>query len=347
MQINQTYDSSLKKIFFIYTLLGLTFSTLISIALYPNFFRPTVSNPHISWLILGWLSTAHVATTGFFYVDKDFSSIIKSNQNRYIFLPILAITICMLLWGITPKANHSYLWVIFTGWLFWHYQKQNYGLTALISNITNGDRLTSYERSAIMILSIGSAVAIARFKAGELDLAFLSKDNLYSFGLYIFLSASIYCCYCIYLRLRNNLKRNMYSCIFIFMSTIFFAPAFLLDSFFPALMSYAVAHALQYWFMMTTIVMNSKKENGALRSILGFVMVVILIYGAIWIGRNPNISPTIVNYIFGMQMGITVAHFIIDADAWKLSESKQRKYMHKRYSFLFNHTPLKQDSHKV
>ena len=64
-------------------------------------------------------------------------------------------------------------------------------------------------------------------------------------------------------------------------------------------------------------------------------------WGAIWIGRNPNFSPTIVNYIFGMQMGITAAHFIIDADAWKLSESKQRNYMHKRYNFLFTPPPSK------
>jgi hypothetical protein len=337
MQINKISTSSqTKKYFFIFSLLGLTLSALISIAIFPSFFRPSVSNPHISWLVLGWLSTAHVATSGFFYIDKDFSSLIKSKPNRYVLFPILTISICMLLWGITPKVYHSYLWVIFTGWLFWHYQKQNYGLTALISKITNSDRLTSNEYNAIMALSIGSAIAIARFKAGELDLAFLSKGNLYNLGLYIYLSALIYCCYCIYVRLRNNLKRNMYSSMFIFMSIIFFAPAFLLDSFFPAIMSYAVAHALQYWFMMTILVMNSKKENGALRSILGFIMVVILIYGAIWIGRNPNFSPTIVNYIFGMQMGITAAHFIIDADAWKLSENKQRNYILKRYSFLFS-----------
>ena len=342
MQINKIYKSSqTQKYFFIFSLLGLTFLTLISIALFPSFFRPSVSNPHMSWLVLGWLSTAHVATTGFFYIDKDFSSIIKSKQNRYVLLPILTISICMLLWGMTSKEYHSYLGVIFTGWLFWHYQKQNYGLTALVSNITNSHRLTSHEHNAIMALSIGAAVAIARFKAGELDLAFLTWTNLYNFGLYVYLSASIYCCYCIYVRLRNNPKRNMYSSIFIFMSIIFFAPAFLIDSFFPAVMSYAVAHALQYWFMMTTLVMNSKKENGALRSILGFIMVVILIYGVIWIGRNPNLPPTIINYLIGMQTGITAAHFLIDADAWKLSESKQRNYMHKRYSFLFNSHPSK------
>lgn len=63
---------NLTKLAFIYGLLLLTLSTVILYPLFPNFFRPTAENAHVSYLILGWFSTAHVATSGFFYVDKQF-----------------------------------------------------------------------------------------------------------------------------------------------------------------------------------------------------------------------------------------------------------------------------------
>ena len=325
-----------EKYLFIYCLIALTLSTVILMPLFPKFFRPTPENLHISFLVLGWLSTAHVATTGFFYIDSNFSSHIKARPNRYVVAPILSIITCILLWGIIAKENHVYLWMIFISWLLWHYQKQNYGLAALVSNITNGDRLTILERKSIMLISVGSIIAVLRFKANELNLPFLTKDSLYMLGLCIYLGAALSCFYAIYLRLKRDNKRNLFSSMFIILSVIFFAPTFLSNGFFPAVTSYAIAHALQYWLMMSTLVITSRAQNGNIRSIGGFFVVVMMIYGAIWFTRNPNIPEDIINYMIGLQFGITVAHFIIDADAWKLSEKSQRNYIQERYDFLFS-----------
>ena len=88
--------------------------------------------------------------------------------------------------------------------------------------------------------------------------------------------------------------------------------------------------------MMSTLVITSRAQNGNIRSIGGFFGVVMMIYGVIWFTRNPNIPEDIINYMIGLQFGITVAHFIIDADAWKLSEKSQRNYIQERYDFLFS-----------
>jgi len=39
--------------------------------------------------LLLFLGTAHVPATLFFYVDKDFSEIIRKHKARYIYFPIL------------------------------------------------------------------------------------------------------------------------------------------------------------------------------------------------------------------------------------------------------------------
>jgi hypothetical protein len=42
-----------------------------------------------------------------------------------------------------------------------------------------------------------------------------------------------------------------------------------------------------------------------------------------------------VDFIIGAILGATMAHFVIDAGAWKLSQSLQRMYIGKRFAFIF------------
>jgi len=43
----------------------------------------------------------------------------------------------------------------------------------------------------------------------------------------------------------------------------------------------------------------------------------------------------IVDFIIGAVLGATMAHFVIDAGAWKLSKPLQRIYMGQRFDFIF------------
>ena len=46
----------------------------------------------------------------------------------------------------------------------------------------------------------------------------------------------------------------------------------------------------------------------------------------------------IVDFIIGAILGATMAHFVVDAGAWRLSQSLQRMYIGKRFAFVFgNH----------
>jgi len=46
----------------------------------------------------------------------------------------------------------------------------------------------------------------------------------------------------------------------------------------------------------------------------------------------------IVDFIIGAILGATMAHFVVDAGAWRLSQSLQRLYIGKRFAFVFgNH----------
>jgi hypothetical protein len=42
-----------------------------------------------------------------------------------------------------------------------------------------------------------------------------------------------------------------------------------------------------------------------------------------------------VDFLLGAILGATMAHFVIDAGAWRLSQSLQRSYIGKRFGFVF------------
>jgi hypothetical protein len=44
----------------------------------------------------------------------------------------------------------------------------------------------------------------------------------------------------------------------------------------------------------------------------------------------------VADFSFGAVLGATMAHFVVDADAWRLSMERQREYIMKRFSFVFD-----------
>jgi hypothetical protein len=53
-----------------------------------------------------------------------------------------------------------------------------------------------------------------------------------------------------------------------------------------------------------------------------------------FVTRNPALI-RIVDFLIGAVLGATMAHFVVDAGAWRLSQSLQRSYIGKRFAFVF------------
>ena len=61
--------------------------------------------------LLLFLGTAHVPATLFFYLDKDFSEIIRRHKARYVYFPIVLTIATGLLWLKPLKDSQSGMWV--------------------------------------------------------------------------------------------------------------------------------------------------------------------------------------------------------------------------------------------
>ena len=322
------------KTYFITALLLATLATVVLFPLFPKFFRPSASTPHLSYIILGWFSTAHVATSVLFYIDKDFLPHISQRKVRYIWTPLLFVFGAVIAYGVVGAENHKYLWLFFVSWLLWHYQRQNVGITSLVTATTKGERLSILERRLILAVGVSGIVAALRFKADSIP--FLNAETLWNIGFYSYVGCCLIGAALILGRARRAPLQNAPSCLFIFASIAFFAPTFLQTGYYPAVTSYAVAHALQYWILMSYLSVSSSGSNGWMRSILGLGILVVALWGVIIYSRMGELWGSWANYLLGLQFGITMAHFVIDADAWRLSESFQRNYLRSRYKQLFS-----------
>ena len=115
-------------------------------------------------------------------------------------------------------------------------------------------------------------------------------------------------------------------------------------------MSHAIAHGCQYFAFMGVLSFNLGMTDGrrGVSASMVALAAVLLSLGVVgywgadlkgieWIGSNP-VPVTLIDFLAGIGLGTTLAHFVIDAGAWRLSQPSARNYMTRRFGFLFGET---------
>lgn len=298
--------------------------------------------------VLLFLGTAHVPATIFFYIDKDFSEIIKSHKARYIYFPIILTIATGLLFAFASATVQAYILLTFWGWQAFHYGRQNVGIYSFVSIATRGTPPNKYER---IIIDLGTYCGIiGTFKI--LGMAVAPKylhgflEGLYRVGGVAFVAVLVAA---IVVYFMNWKRTTVLLTIFYFTLVCFFLPVFISTDMNVAFLSYAIAHGVQYILFMTVVSLNFNAQGEARRLQIGNAVKLFLVTGLVgflfyraidlktveFLVVNVSLL-RIVDFILGAILGATMAHFVIDAGAWRLSKSLQRMYMGKRFAFVFD-----------
>jgi hypothetical protein len=299
-----------------------------------------------------FLGTAHVPATIFFYVDKDFSHIIKNHKARYIYFPILLTIVTGLLFAFASTLVQAYVLLIYWSWQAFHYGRQNNGIYSFLSIATRGTGPDRYEKLVIDLGTYCGIIGTFKVLGSPIAPAYLQElfDSLYwigSLAFVIVLLASIV----IYVK---NLKRTTpLLTIFYFTLVCFFLPVFLSTNINVGFLSYAIAHGVQYILFMTVISLNfdpqseqKRFQTGAAIKLLVLTALVGFVFfragdlkAAEFVSANTMLT-TIVDFIIGAVLGATMAHFVVDAGAWRLSQALQKAYIGKRFAFIFSRSSV-------
>jgi hypothetical protein len=295
--------------------------------------------------VLLFLGLGHVPATLLLYVDKGFLPLVGASRTRYIYLPIALIVASGVVFTVGGPILRVYSSLAFIAWQAYHYGRQNIGVYAF-AGIAHGWRPEKEERWALQVTTLCGVFGTFKVLGMPAAPTYLSEtfELLYRAGLVVFagvlvLSVGMY--------VKNRSRFTLSKAAFFFTLLLFFLPLFLSSGIDGTFFSYAIAHGFQYIAFVAVVSASVGMREGR-RGISGAMVVVAALIVAIgvvgacsadlkgidWINGNGLVA-TAIDFAAGIGMGATMAHFVIDAGAWKLSRPSVRSYVARRFGFLF------------
>jgi hypothetical protein len=286
-----------------------------------------------------FLANAHIAITLFFYYDARFRSVRTAHPFRYTWVPLAAVVISGASYALIPPRLELAWWAFYIAWQNWHFGKQTFGVYALIA-ADQGNRVGRFERALIYgTIALGTigGLWLVTGKTAWQEPAELAR-RWCGYGTFALIMAGVGWT----LLRRTNPKQAA----FFVMSLAFFAPQYLATSIDVGFTPYSVAHSLQYLFVMTIIAFNTRqaeRSDGFDPALITAVVFfgIVLFGGAIITirGEFGDVAgaiglPVLGRFVTGAMFGLVVAHFIVDAHAWRLRNAPQREFVMSRMPFL-------------
>ncbi len=275
----------------------------------------------------------HVAATGWFYADPAMRPHFKARPLRFFVVPALLIVGAAATFELVSPSRHGYLLAPFFAWQLWHYQKQNIGVLSFIAAGSDRTPLSVWERRCLMLGAVAGIMGFFKLTAFGRSTFGPEFAELHQLGALLYLLAPI----AVGIAIVKNpgLRTNPLRLAFLLLGTAFFAPTFIFGDQLAAVVGYALAHGLQYLVFMGVVSTAKPKPVMWFAALLFVALVGAVILNAA-AGAIDLESLPFRFAIYGVWVGVTMAHFVIDADIWRLREPFQRKYMREKFHFVFN-----------
>lgn len=295
--------------------------------------RETHSSIDDVFRLLLLMSTMHVGLTAFFYLDTEYRSHVAKHAGFYVFLPIVVILAAGATTSYFASAGVTYLQLFYHAWLLFHYGRQNYGVLAFTAVATNSGRPSTLERLSLHLAPIGGILGahqvFAHFNASVFA-PYL--EHSVRAGAVLTIAAIALAALSAVKQILN--RTSPWRPLMLVLLSLFYLPTFFFDNYMQAVMSYAIAHALQYFVFMFFLAAGARGAAPG-RAIIVLALGALATWGMILLTREQSLWGPILPFVTGAALGLIMWHFIMDAGFWRLSQTWQRERVRERFSFLF------------
>ena len=308
--------------------IGLTIAALgAAVVLAPH--RSATPLHSLAWLLfLG--SSVHVASTGWLFTLPEVRQHAAARKSRYVTVPFILVLATGLTASVLSPRELEWLLLPYFGWQYFHFQKQNLGLSALAASSHGARPLSKTERRALM----GSGAAGILGLIAHPDLLQLHVDvptgvlfpiagGLFAVAVVVGLVAFIQ---------RPRKDRPAGACVMYVVALLFSLPVFVVASPYAAVGGMTVAHGFQYLLLVGLVAAGTGRDTArGLR--IALLCNVALVGGALLSGASHlHGSGCIGRSVFGAYLGVVMTHFVIDAGLWRMRDAFPR-------AFLSSHVP--------
>lgn len=283
---------------------------------------------------------AHVSLTSWFYADPVARAHFFAHPLRYFVVPLALIVGTTLAYAVWQGGQPT-RWInfFFTVWLLWHYQRQNWGVHSFVTRVVSNASASHLENWILRVAVVGGIIGgiqSAHFGGGTPVADYAATAYRVGGALTLALPVLIVAAVVTVPGLRVAPLRLAS----LLVGASFFLPVFLFDNADSAVLTYALAHGLQYWIFMLYVV-NATSAAGraapaSFRPGLATLAGAVVFVGAVqWKGGDYGLMEKwSLLPIFGLTLGVTMAHFVIDAGIWRLRDEFPRRYIGAAFPFL-------------
>ena len=285
-------------------------------------------------------SSVHVASTGWFYTVPEVRAHMRQHRPRYVWWPLALIAGAGTTAMLVPPAALEWLLLPYFGWQFFHYQKQNLGITALAAASQRVAPLRKAERRALIGAGLaGIAGLLARPSLLQLPvrpiLAPLFPVATIAFA--GFVAVGVGC-----LAVRSPAQRPAGFCVVYLTSLGFSVPVFVFTSPYAAVAGLTIAHGLQYLLLMGLVAAagppaTAGPRAATVRRLAGLAAlcnIALLGGAALSIASDQAAAGPALRVLFGLFLGVVMAHFVVDAGLWRMREEFPRSFLRSRLPYL-------------
>ena len=286
----------------------------------------------VTWLLFVG-SSVHVASTGWLFTVPEVRAYARCHPLRCLWVPVGLVVLGVAAAAATGPTTFGWLLMPFFGWQFWHYQKQNIGVTALAASAERAAPLLPAERRPLLLAGASSIAALAA-RPGLLGL----RVTPVAHGL--FPPATLAYAIAVAAGLAVIVKRWRarhtpgFTAAYI-VSLFFVLPVFCLSSPYAAVGGMTVAHGLQYLILVSLVASVRRGTRLSPLTKLAMLANVALIGGAAlnWASHLHDAAVP-GRLLFGAYAGIVMAHFVIDAGLWRTRDPLARQFITTHLPYL-------------
>jgi hypothetical protein len=272
------------------------------------------------------IGSGHIGSTAGFFFDRPYVPVMR--RGLYLAAGGIPAVAAVLAVACSPTA----LLLAYVGYLVWqayHYQRQNYGITALAAAHEGIGRLPPRLNRALVTASVAGAVALLAVPtaypihlAGLLDFSINGAPYIRAAAVLIYVIAAAD--FVLLLRHSPALRSSHLTLGCATASLAFFLPGLLSTDSFISFWSYAAAHGLQYLIIAGISVWRSPAR---------IIATGAFIIGAAGVFLGGGLQADAV--LWPIYFGITVLHFVVDSRLWRMREPAQRQILRQRFDFVF------------
>ena len=277
-------------------------------------------------------SSVHVASTGWFYTVPEVRAHMRRHPARYIWWPIVLISGAGAIAASVPRVALYWLLLPYFGWQFFHYQKQNLGLTALSAAAQRLAPLSRAERRVLTWAGLAGIAGLAG-RPGLLQLPLRSPVPALQPIAAIALAGCVIVGVCCLLG-RRRADRPAGFCAVYLTGLAFSLPVFLFASPYAAVAGMTIAHGLQYLLLMSLLAAGCQphRRAGVSRAaqLAALCNIALLGGAALSMASDQLAAAPTTRWLYGVFLGAVMAHFVIDAGLWRLRDEFPRGFLRSR-----------------